>query len=95
MNLSRNSYSHIKSFEDIENEKIKLYYQIKLSEKKLELRYIELVAFLNPMRFVPFLISSWLTPLAVSLREFIMGFFGRNGFHTKHRKQESQNTEES
>lgn len=88
MNLSRNSYSHIKSFEDFENEKMKLYYQVKLSEKKLELRYIELVSFLNPMRFVPFLISSWLTPLAVSLKDFILGFFGRNNYQAAQKEAE-------
>ncbi|WP_439185152.1 hypothetical protein [Carboxylicivirga taeanensis] len=89
MNLNRNSYGHIKSFEDFENEKIKLYYQIRLSEKKLELKYIELVAFLNPMRFVPFLISSWLTPLTASLKNFILGFFTNNAPQAK-----TQNSEE-
>lgn len=67
---------------------MKLYYQVKLSEKKLELRYIELVSFLNPMRFVPFLISSWLTPLAVSLKDFILGFFGRNNYRATQKEAE-------
>jgi hypothetical protein len=78
MNLSRNSYSHIKSFDDFENEKMKLYFQIKLSEKKLELRYIELASFLNPMRFVPFLVNSWLSPIAMSIKNLIIGFFTKN-----------------
>ncbi|MBK3518115.1 hypothetical protein [Carboxylicivirga marina] len=86
MNLSRNSYNHIKSFEDFENEKMKLYYQVKLSEKKLELRYIELASFLNPMRFVPFLVSSWITPLALSLKNLIINFFS---------KEDKQNTSNS
>ncbi|MCU4158115.1 hypothetical protein J1N10_19225 [Carboxylicivirga sp. A043] len=75
MNLNRNSYNHIKSFGDFENEKMKLYFQIRLSEKKLELRYIELVSFLNPMRFVPFLVNSWLAPIATSIKNLIIGFF--------------------
>lgn len=87
MNLSRNSYNHIKSFEDFESEKMKLYYQIRLSEKKLELRYIELVSFLNPMRLVPFLVSSWLTPLAVSFRDLIIGFFTRSSQSTNNPEQ--------
>ncbi len=82
MNLSRNSYTHIRSFADFENEKMKLYYQIKLSEKKLELRYIELLSFLNPMRLVPFLVSSWLTPMVVSLRDLIVSFFRKNTYQT-------------
>ncbi|TRX70795.1 hypothetical protein [Carboxylicivirga sp. M1479] len=75
MNLSKNSYSHIKSFEDFENEKMKLYFQMRLSEKKLQLKYVELSAFLNPMRFVPFLVSSWLKPLALSFKDLIFSFF--------------------
>ncbi len=82
MNLSRNSYSHIRSFEDFENEKMKLYYQIKLSEKKLELRYIELLSFLNPMRLVPLLVSSWLTPMVVSLKDLIIGLFRTSTYQT-------------
>ncbi|MCG8578705.1 MAG: hypothetical protein MI866_02235 [Bacteroidales bacterium] len=90
MNLSRNSYSHIKSFEDFENEKMKLYFQIKLSEKKLELRYIELVSFLNPMRFVPFLVNSWLTPIALSIKNIIIGFFTKNGTNCSNTNEEKE-----
>ncbi|WP_289053878.1 hypothetical protein [uncultured Carboxylicivirga sp.] len=92
MNLSRNSYNHIKSFEDFENEKMKLYYQVKLSEKKLELRYIELASFLNPMRFVPFLVSSWITPLALSLKNLIINFFSKED---KQSTSNSSNDEKS
>jgi len=75
MNQNRNRYAHISSFEDFENEKIKLYYQIKLSEKKLELRYIELTSFLNPLRLVPFLVNSWLTPIVASIKNLVVGLF--------------------
>jgi len=90
MNLNRNSYNHIRSFEDFENEKMKLYYQIKLSEKKLELRYIELTSFLNPMRFVPLLINSWLAPIAASIKNLIVGFFTNkeNESNPKEEKEE-------
>ncbi|WP_430811770.1 MULTISPECIES: hypothetical protein [unclassified Carboxylicivirga] len=77
MNQSKNSYNHIRSFADFENEKMKLYYQIKLSEKKMELRYIELLSFLNPMRFVPFLVSSWLRPISTYFKNIIFSFFNR------------------
>ena len=87
MNLSRNSYNHIKSFEDFENEKMKLFYQIKLSERKLELKYFELTSFLNPIRFVPFLISAWLGPVLVSFKNMIVGFF------TNRDKKQSDNQE--
>ncbi|WP_430816866.1 hypothetical protein [Carboxylicivirga sp. RSCT41] len=90
MNLSRNSYNHIKSFEDFENEKMKLYFQIKLSEKKLELRYIELVSFLNPMRFVPFLVNSWLTPIALTLKNLIIGFFTKSDANCNNTKDDGE-----
>jgi len=93
MNLSRNSYNHIKSFEDFENEKMKLYYQIKLSERKLELKYIELTSFLNPMRFVPFLVSSWLNPIALSIKNLIVGFFTKEPDQTAKASNETEKGE--
>ncbi len=91
MKLNRNSYSHITSFEDFENEKIKLYYQIKLSEKKLELKYIELTSFLNPMRFVPFLINSWLAPVAASIKNLLFGFFRYKESEPNQKEKEDKN----
>ena len=87
MKLNKNSYNHITSFEDFENEKIKLYYQIKLSEKKLEVKYIELTSFLNPMRFVPFLVSSLLTPITRAVKNLLLGFF-------KHKAHETSQNDE-
>jgi len=92
MNLNRNSYNHIRSFEDFENEKMKLYYQIKLSEKKLELRYIELTSFLNPMRFVPLLINSWLAPIAASIKNLIVGFFTNKESESNPKEEKEENT---
>ncbi|GEM_PF-6379868 len=93
MNLSKNSYSHIKSFEDFENEKIKLYFQIKLSEKKLQLKYIELTSFLNPVRFVPLLLNSWLTPIFLSLKNLITGFFRKDEPKCQATDSDTNNTE--
>jgi hypothetical protein len=75
MKANKNTYNHIRSFEDFENEKIKLYYQIKLSEKKLEIKYIEMLAYLNPIKLVPALMTEWLSPLFGSIKDLIMGFF--------------------
>jgi len=90
MKLNRNSYSHISSFDDFENEKIKLYYQIKLSEKKLEMKYIELTSFLNPMRFVPYLVNSWLTPVATSIKNLILGFFNHKTEAKAHSEEKDE-----
>lgn len=92
MNLSKNSYNHIKSFEDFENEKIKLYFQIRLSEKKLQLRYIELTSFLNPMKFIPLLLSSWVSPLIESVKNIVIGFFAKDkmGTNSDQRPEKSE-----
>ncbi len=76
-NKSNNKYSHIESFEDFENEKMKLYYQVKFSEKKLALKYIELGMLLSPARLVPMLVSEWLQPIITLFKNFIGQFFSR------------------
>ena len=60
MRPKNSPYAHIQSFNDFENEKMKLYFQLKLSEKKLEIKYIELSTYLNPIKLVPVLLSEWL-----------------------------------
>ena len=72
-----NKYNHIESFEDFENEKMKLYYQVKYSEKKLELKYIELTMMLSPVKLIPMLVSEWLNPIMTFIKNFIGHFFHR------------------
>lgn len=79
MTSKRNKYSHIESFEDFENEKVKLFFQIKLAEKKLELKFLDLSALLNPMRLIPMLLNEWLTPFYGYARDWISSFFKRKG----------------
>lgn len=52
----------------MEEEKMRLYYQIKYSEKKLELKLLELGYSLHPARLVPALISQWTRPLIAELK---------------------------
>ena len=70
-----NPYAHIQSFKDFEIEKMKLYYQLKFSEKKLELRYIELTSLMNPFKLVPALMSEWLSPVVTYLKNIIASYF--------------------
>lgn len=81
-NKSNHKYGHIESFEDFENEKMKLYYQVKYSEKKLELKYIELGMLLSPARLVPLLVSEWLSPIISLVKNFISQFFHRKSNDT-------------
>ncbi len=75
--MKSNNYQHIESFKDFENEKIKLYFQIKLVEKKLELRYLELGNLLNPMRVIPMLFSQWMTPISSAIKGLVSGFLNK------------------
>ncbi len=78
MKQKNNPYSHIQSFEDFENEKLKLYFHLKLSEKKLEIKYIELGTYLNPIKLVPVLMSEWLAPIVTYFKNL-----ATNLFHTR------------
>ncbi|MBI9061657.1 MAG: hypothetical protein JEZ14_06685 [Marinilabiliaceae bacterium] len=78
MKQKNNPYAHVQSFKDFENEKMKLYFQLKLSEKKLEIKYIELGTYFNPIKLVPALISEWLTPIINYFKNIVTNFM-----HTK------------
>nr|WP_319398412.1 hypothetical protein [uncultured Carboxylicivirga sp.] len=83
-----NKYSHIESFEDFENEKMKLYYQLKYSEKKLELKYLELAMMLSPAKLIPLLVSEWLNPIILFFKNFISQFFHSRQKHTTEDEKE-------
>ncbi|MBS2097380.1 hypothetical protein [Carboxylicivirga linearis] len=76
-NNTNNKYRHIESFEDFEAEKMKLYYQVKFSEKKLQLKYLELTMLLSPAKLIPLLVSEWLSPIMAFIKNFIGQFFHR------------------
>lgn len=83
-----NPYSHIQSFKDFEIEKMKLYYQLKFSEKKLELRYIELTSLMNPLRFVPALLREWASPIIEYIKNMAIRYF--QSPETDHSEEESK-----
>ncbi|MCW3807237.1 hypothetical protein [Plebeiibacterium marinum] len=69
-----NKYGHIRSFKDFENEKILLHYQIKLAEKKLEIKQLELKEYINPIRFFTSMFNEIYRPAFDLLRSVIMHF---------------------
>ncbi len=87
--MMNNKYSHIKSFADFENEKMKLYYQIRYSEKKLELKYIELMMLLSPAKLIPLMVSEWLNPVISFIKSFLGQFFHRKK-HPEQAEKEDQ-----
>ncbi len=79
VNMTNNGkYSHIKSFKDFENEKMRLHYQIRLSEKKLELRKFELREYINPIRFFTSFFNDVARPALDLTRSIIMHFLEKN-----------------
>jgi hypothetical protein len=88
MKNKKSHYRHIKSFKDLEEEKLRLFYQVRYSEKKLQLKMLEMGYFLHPARLVPSLISEWTRPLLLELRLRIRDFFFRKKERTDPIKQD-------
>lgn len=78
MNRNKNSYTHIKSFKDFNNEKFRLSYEIKLAEKKLEIKYIELTAFLNIFKYIPSLLNNIIN----TIKDLILALLNKEGVHS-------------
>jgi hypothetical protein len=76
---TRNShFSHIDSFKTLEAEKMRMYFAVQLSKRKIDLRMMELGMMLNPMRLVPFLFTELIRPLVGNLKSWFDGLFQGN-----------------
>jgi len=84
MKQKNSPYAHIQSFKDFESEKMKLYFQLKLSEKKLEIKYIELGTYFNPIKLVPALMSEWIAPIVNYFKNIIANFMHPTETSTSH-----------
>lgn len=87
--MTRNNYSHIKSFADFEDEKMRLFYQIRLSEKKMTIKKMELQEYLNPMRLISALISELSMPLFGFLKSMVQNFIHKKKKASKKQKKSS------
>ncbi len=88
--MTKNRYSHIKSFKDFENEKMQLHYQIRLSEKKLQIKQLELREYLNPFKFFSSMLNELYRPAFDLLKSIIMHFVEK---HKANSASESSNKE--
>lgn len=68
MNNKTGKYNHIKSYKDIQREKMHLEYKARLHKKELEIRFVQLGYDLHPVRLIPSLLSEWATPLMLGIR---------------------------
>ena len=88
MKIQKNNYRQIQSFRELNQEKLRLYYQVRYSEKKIQLKMLEMGYSLHPARLLPSLLSEWIRPLVNELKLRIRDFFFRRKERNTSQKQE-------
>ncbi len=73
--MSKNSIRKIESFKDFKQEKIRLHYEIKLSEKRLQIKRLEILEALQPINFFTSVLQEMITPFFERIGEFLMSLF--------------------
>ncbi len=73
--MTKSRYAHIKRFSDFKQEKVRLYYEIKLTENKLKLKQLEFKEALNPIRFISSILQEIWRPLLEYFKSFLVGHF--------------------
>jgi len=75
---NKGQYSHIQSFKDFKEEKIQLYYNIQLTEKKLELTLFNIRSRLSLERVLyNLLLNNVVDPMFLSVKNMVIGWFRR------------------
>ncbi|WP_026475598.1 hypothetical protein [Alkaliflexus imshenetskii] len=75
MKNNKSPYSDIESFSDLENEKMRLTYEVRIARRKMDLAILELGASLNPIRLASSLFGELLKPVTAGIRQWIEGVF--------------------
>ena len=71
-------YRNIKSFKDFEDEKLQLYYDLKLKEKKVQLSLYNIrVNFSVEKILYNLLLTNVVDPIFLGIKSSIAGWFGR------------------
>jgi hypothetical protein len=68
-------YSHIGSFKQLREERIRLSYEVRLTRKKLDLSLMELSDVFSPLRLITAVAREWIKPLSSSIRQWLESFF--------------------
>lgn len=75
-----NDYTHISSFKQLKEERIRLSYEVRLTRKKLDLSLMELSDVFSPIRLFSAVAKEWVKPISRSIRQWIEDFIkGRSG----------------
>lgn len=93
---NKGQYSHIKSFKDFKAEKVQLYYNIQLTEKKLELTLFNIRSRLSLERVLyNLLLNNVVDPMFLSVKKMIVGWFNKLKERITTGKQEKESEKES
>ncbi len=73
---NKGQYNHIQSFKDFKEEKVQLYYNIQLTEKKLELTIFNIKSRLSLERVLyNLLLNNVVDPMFLSVKNMVLGWF--------------------
>jgi len=93
--MTKTKYEHIKSFGDFREEKMRLYYEIRLSEKKMEIKKMELQEYLNPIRFASAIFSELAKPLFGYFKSWVEDFIQQKRANKDARKTQNKEQKKS
>ncbi len=75
---STGKYRNIRSFKDFEDEKLQLYYNLQIAEKKLQLTLYNIrMHFSLEKVLYNLLLTNVVDPIFLSVKNMVSGFFGR------------------
>lgn len=86
--MTKNNFREIESFDDFEAEKMRLYYELKLSQKKLLIKRMEISEALSPTNLLTTLFTELTKPL---FRQF--GHLLKNLLKREKKQREPDNNE--
>jgi len=69
-----NDYTHISSFKQLKEERIRLSYEVRLTRKKLDLSLMELSDVFSPIRLFSAVAREWVKPISRSIRHWLEDF---------------------
>ena len=69
-----NDYTHISSFEQLKEERIRLSYEVRIIRRKLDLSLMKLSDVFSPVRLFTAIAREWIKPISASIRHWLEDF---------------------
>lgn len=88
---NKDKFRHIESFKDLEAEKVQLYYNLMLTEKKLQLSLFNIKDHFSIERVLyNIFLNNVVDPLFNGIKHRVLNFFGRSPEKAKPKKREKK-----